>query len=113
MSNATTTRTNETMYTTIKEAFSAGQGDVFFTKNGKYIAKCGKDNLDFYFDNGYTYLTFDQVMQISKQQREQNIVEPQLDRNYKPHITSIQCVQTSSKCEQFYGEFPDAYGQYL
>lgn len=58
------------MYTTIKEAFANGTGDVFFTKNNLFVAVRRKDNHDYYFNNGFTFLTFDEIMDLDKLQKE-------------------------------------------
>lgn len=98
-----------TTYTTIKEAFANGMGDVFYTKNNRFIAVCRKDdnsNLEIF---GFTLLSYDNVISLSNTQIK-NKVEP------KPFtiIEKLKNMAKSYDCNDgYYDEFPDAYGQML
>lgn len=59
-----------TTYTTIKEAFAAGTGDNFFTKDGKFVAVSRKhDTLHQTLQNqGFTYLNYEETIKLAAEQ---------------------------------------------
>lgn len=104
-----------TMYNTILEAFKNGSGDVFFTKEEKYIAVSRKDDLSYYFDNGYEFMTYEKIIETDKLQKglslEKTIkVSPVVKQEVK-HIKMVDNSHNYTQC--YYDEFPDAYGQNL
>ena len=99
-------------YTTINEAFKNGMGDVFFTTDKPFVAKSRKNDFDYYFNNGFTLLSFEEVMALDKvQKNEPEQPKKTIIDNLK--TMSSKMVQSVSSCDGYYDEFPDAYGQYL
>ena len=99
-------------YTTIKEAFKNGTGDVFFTKDNCFVAISRKDDFTYYFNNGYALLSFEEIWALDKSQKNE---PPQPKKTIIDNLKSIssKMVQSVSTCDGYYDEFPDAYGQYL
>ena len=99
-----------TTYTTIKEAFANGTGDVFFTKNNRFISVCRKDDNINLINEGYALLSYDEVTTLAAIQT-QNSVQPQQPTIIEKMKSNL--VKSYSTCDGYYDEFPDAYGQCL
>lgn len=99
-----------TTYTTIKEAFSNGTGDVFFTKNNRFIAVCRKDDNSNLIDLGFKLLSYDEVTALAVTQTENKVShqQPTIIEKMKSNL-----VKSHATCDGYYDEFPDAYGQCL
>ena len=72
----------------------------------------GQFLFDYYFNNGFTLLSFEEVMALDKvQKNEPEQPKKTIIDNLK--TMSSKMVQSVSSCDGYYDEFPDAYGQYL
>ena len=99
-----------TTYTTIKEAFANGMGDVFFTKNNRFIAVSRKDDNSNLANHGFKLLSYTEVIALADSQIKNNVQpsQPTIIEKMKTNL-----VESPSSCDGYYDEFPDAYGQYL
>jgi hypothetical protein len=101
-----------TTYTTIKEAFKNGTGDVFFTKNNCFVATSRKNDFSYYLNNGFSLLSYEETLALDKAQ---NVRVEQPKKTISDNLKSIESkmAQSVSTCDGYYDEFPDAYGQNL
>lgn len=104
-----------TTYKTVNEAFKNGTGDVFFTKNNEYVAvsRHAMDNAGFEAmeAQGFKFMTYDETLAIAGAQEVK-------ERQEKPAPAPVKKsefvhISISSPFDEFYLEFPDAYGQHL
>ena len=99
-----------TTYTTINEAFKNGTGDVFYTKDSRFVAVCRKDDNSDLVVKGFTLLTYEQVTALAVAHVE-NKVQPQQPTIIEKMKSNL--VKSYATSDGYYDEFPDAYGQYL
>lgn len=102
-----------TTYKTIKEAFANGTGDVFFTKNGEYIAVSHHDDNKYLSGSGFVWLNFTQVKAISDAQNTPivDIREKLVQHRAKNQAMTKDNIYNGR--DGYYDEFPDAYNQSL
>ena len=102
-------------FKTIQEAFKNGTGDVFFTKDGNFVARSRHiDNLnDKMAKEGFTFLSYDEVVNLSL--TDNSVESAKIWATAKKQQTK--CVRQYDNCSNgrdgYYDEFPDAYGQSL
>lgn len=99
-----------TTYTTIKEAFANGTGDVFYTKNNRFIAVSRKDDNSNLSNDGFKLLSYDEVTALAVTHIENKVQphQPTIIERMKSNL-----VKSYAICDGYYDEFPDAYCQYL
>lgn len=104
-------------YSTIDEAFTNGNGDVFFTKGEEVICRSRKEEnlLETMQAQGFMLLPHDEVL---RRAAAENILKfSPVSKDKKPDVSRTQII--FSRCDflngydGFYDEFPDAYGQHL
>lgn len=104
-------------YLTIDEAFSNGNGDVFFTKRAEVICRSRKEEnlLETMQALGFALLPHDEV--LKRAAAEQIAKSITVSQDKKPRRSRKQVI--FNRCallngyDGFYDEFPDAYGQSL
>jgi hypothetical protein len=106
-----------TTYTTIKEAFANGTGDQFYKKDNQFV--CISRHLDAYEKMLAVSFTFVPYSQVRKAVMEDNGYKFKPETSYSNEARELivnkpaKTFCSRSTCDQYYEEFPDAYGQNL
>lgn len=117
-------------YSTIREAFTNGKGDVFVQKEGKYAALSRHDMIEEEIlrieNEGFTFVPWSEIYDLTAQERTQRA---EIVRQIRENAAKIaaqpkriytaeerrqwECIAHHDTADSYYHEFPDAYGQYL
>ena len=99
-------------FQTIQEAFKNGTGDVFFSKDGRYVSRSRHiDNLVHKMElEGFKFIPYKRVIELSTEEKSKDseIIINNQEMNNRS-VISIDLV--SNGYDGYYDEFPDAYGQ--
>lgn len=107
-------KTTYTTYPTVKEAFAAGSGDVFFKNESGFLAESRHSaDIDAMKALGFEHVPHLKVLEIAAEQSPAASVQP-VKVETAPAPKKIKFVSYSDlEVDGFYDEFPDAYNQNL
>lgn len=102
-----------TTYNTIREAFENGFGDVFFKKDGKFVAMSRHDEglVESMAAKGFEFVPFETVNSIAASEAPTKV--PKVAETAKSEPSRKFVHYEDRAFREFYEEFPDAYGQNL